>query len=92
MADKSEIRRQIAQLREQMKSEKDKWKRLNEEHKRSMANFAASIKVQQTKEQKDSVRRMIASRKDLWQRNEKRFEQEAYARIRSRIEALKASL
>jgi hypothetical protein len=90
--EKQEIKAQIERLKGQLVREKEKWKQLNETHKRVLADLARQASLQTSKSGRDTVKMNIATKKQLWEVNEKRFEREAYARIKADIERLKERL
>jgi hypothetical protein len=96
--DKIQIKKEIESLKKKLIDEKDKWKKKNEQFKTAiegLARQAASNAARKDKIGKDAATRIkkeIASRKHSWQCNEKRFEKEAYERIKGEIERLKGKL
>lgn len=96
--DKIQIKKEIESLKKRLIDEKDKWKKKNEQFKianEGLARQAASNAARKDKIGRDAAARIkkeIASRKQSWQWNEKRFEKEAYERIKGEIEKLKRKL
>lgn len=96
--DRLQIKKEIDLLKKKLVDEKDKWKKKNEQFKSAIEGFArqaASNAARKDKIGRDAAARIkkeIANKKHSWQANEKRFEKEAYERIKREIERLKEKL
>jgi hypothetical protein len=90
--DKLEIKKQIEKLKAELVKHKEHYKRINDNFKRHIADLQKQASYQTNKDAAASIRRQIASKKDSFVRNEKRFEKEGAERIKISIEKLKAKL
>ena len=90
--DKLEIKKQIEKLKSDLVKHKENYKRINDNFKRHILDLQKQISIQTNKDAAASIRRQIASKKDLFVRNEKRFEKEGAERIKGEIARLKAKI
>lgn len=90
--DKLEIKKQIEKLKVELVKYKEKHKKLNENFKRYIADLQKQASNQSNKDAAARIRKQIASKKDSFTRNEKRFEKEGAERIKKDIAKLKAKL
>lgn len=90
--DKAEIKKQIEKQKAELIKHKEHYKRLNDNFKRHIADLQKQAAYQSNKDAAANIRRQIASKKDSFTRNEKRFEKEGTERIKREIEKLKSKL
>lgn len=89
--DKIEIKRQIELYKKELIKHRELYKKINENFKRHIED----LKRQASKSNKDvstNIKKQIFTKKDLFERNEKRFEKEGSDRIKREIEKLKNKL
>jgi hypothetical protein len=92
MMDKVEIKKQIEKFKAELVKHKEHYKKLNDNFKRHIADLQKQASYQTNKDSAANIRRQIASKKESFTRNEKRFEKEGIERIKRDIEKLKSKL
>lgn len=90
--DKLEIKKQIEKFKAELVKHKEHYKKLNDNFKRHIADLQKQASYQTNKDSAANIRRQIASKKESFTRNEKRFEKEGIERIKRDIEKLKSKL
>jgi len=90
--DKVEIKKQIEKFKAELVKHKEHYKKLNDNFKRHIADLQKQASYQTNKDSAANIRRQIASKKESFTRNEKRFEKEGIERIKRDIEKLKSKL
>ena len=90
--EKSEIKLKIEKLKNDLVKHKEKYKQLNENFKRHISDLQRQAANQTNKDSKTNIKRQIASKKDSFTKNEKRFEKDGAERIKKEIEILKLKL
>lgn len=90
--DKNEIKKQIEKLKIELNKHKENYKKINENFKKHITDLQKQASYQSDKNAAANIKRQIASKKDSFQRNEKRFEKEGAERIKKQIDNLKSKL